>query len=376
MGLIWDTNPNMNKQQLSPLARYKKDIEQNDFSSDSAQIIAIKQLDFLYHQLINEDKRANHFLGMFFKKNSKPLRGLYMWGGVGRGKTYLMDSFYDSLPIKCKKRLHFHRFMYWVHHEFKQLDGHQDPIIVIAGKLARETKILCFDEFFVSDIGDAMILAGLLQEMFKLGITLIATSNINPDRLYWNGLQRTRFLPAIELIKQHCQILNVDGGIDYRLRTLEQTEIYHSPLDEAAELNIQFSFSHLAMGEIAESTTLIINDRAISVRAVAEGAVWFDFYAICATPRSARDFIELSRLYHSVMLSDVPLLDDDVNDQVRRFISLVDEFYERNVKLIISAEVLLTDLYRGLGLEFEFKRTQSRLREMRSCEYLAKKHLP
>jgi len=366
----------MKQQSLSPLARYKIDIEQNNFSADPAQLNAIEQLDILFHQLIKEEKQHDSFLGRLFNGQHKPLKGLYMWGGVGRGKTYLMDSFYDALPIKQKKRLHFHRFMYWVHHELKALDGQSDPLKRIADKLANKTRILCFDEFFVSDIGDAMILAGLLQEMYRLGISMVATSNIIPDRLYWNGLQRSRFLPVIELIKQHSQILNVDGGIDYRLRTLEQAEIYHSPLDNAAEKNMQFSFSHLAVGEVNENTTLRINDREINVRAVAEGAVWFDFHAVCATPRSASDYIELSRLYHSVMLSNVPLLDDGVNDQIRRFISLVDEFYERNVKLIISAEVPLSVLYQGQSLEFEFKRTESRLREMRSCEYLAKEHLP
>jgi len=360
----------------SPLARYKKDIEENEFTFDEAQHTAIQSLDKLFFQLIEADKKSEKLLSRLFKSNNKPITGLYMWGGVGRGKTYLMDSFFDALPIKKKKRLHFHRFMYWVHHELKDLAGQSDPMVTIAEKLAVETKILCFDEFFVSDIGDAMILAGLLEEMFKLGISLVATSNIVPDKLYWNGLQRTRFLPAIELVKQHTQILNVDGGIDYRLRTLEQAEIYHSPLDQAAEDNLQFSFTHLAVDEMIENSKIVIDGREIPVRAMADGIIWLDFRSACVSERSARDYIELSKIYHSILLSAVPQLDDGINDQVRRFISLVDEFYERNVKLIISAEVRLSELYNGSSLAFEFNRTESRLREMQSHAYLAKQHLP
>jgi len=361
---------------ISPMKRYKSDIAENEFSFDAAQHTAIENLDRLFFQLIDQDAKSNGLFNRLLKTGRKPLTGLYMWGGVGRGKTYLMDTFYDALPIKKKKRLHFHRFMYWVHHELKELDGHKDPLIVIAEKLARETRILCFDEFFVSDIGDAMILAGLMEQMFKSGISLVATSNIVPDKLYWNGLQRARFLPAIELVKQHTQILNVDGGIDYRLRTLEQAEIYHSPLDKAAEENLHFSFTHLAVDEMVENTKIMINEREIPVRAMADGIIWLDFKSACVSERSARDYIEFSKIYHSILLSAVPKLDDSINDQVRRFISLVDELYERNVKLIISAAVPLSELYGGSTLAFEFKRTESRLREMQSHAYLAKQHLP
>jgi len=366
----------MNETILSPLVRYESDIKENEFSFDAAQHQAITQLDILFYQIIERQKKSGRLLNRLFDRSPKPLTGLYMWGGVGRGKTYLMDSFYDVLPIKKKKRLHFHRFMYWVHQELKELSGNSDPLIIIAEKLAEETQILCFDEFFVSDIGDAMILAGLLLEMFRLGITLVATSNIIPDKLYRNGLQRTRFLPAIELINQHTQVLNVDGGVDYRLRTLEQAEIYHSPLDQAAEDNLHFSFNNLAVDEPEENTKIVINGREIDVRVKADGIIWLDYTSACVGPRSAKDYIELSRLHHSVLLSAVPRLDDGNNDQVRRFISLVDEFYERNVKLIISAAVPLIELYNGNILEFEFKRTLSRLQEMQSHDYLAKEHLP
>lgn len=366
----------MTSQVESPLARYQRDIKENHFSFDSAQHQAIQKLDVLFHQLIEREEKASGLLKRLFKRQEQPLTGIYMWGGVGRGKTYLMDSFYDALPTKKKRRLHFHRFMYWVHQELEALGGQSDPLVTIAENLAKETRILCFDEFFVSDIGDAMILAGLLEEMFRLGISLVTTSNIIPDKLYWNGLQRSRFLPAIELIKQHTQIINVDGGIDYRLRTLEQAEIYHSPLDQAAEDNLHFSFTHLAVDEIIENSETSINGRDIAFRAMADGVIWLDYRSACASARSAKDYIEFSKLYHSILLSDVPRLDDSVNDQVRRFISLVDEFYERNVKLIISAAVPLSELYTGTVLAFEFERTLSRLREMQSHEYLAKQHLP
>ncbi|PCJ47843.1 MAG: cell division protein ZapE [Gammaproteobacteria bacterium] len=366
----------MQQQFLSPRARYEKDIKENDFSSDAAQLLALEKLDVLFYQLIKSQQKKSQLFKWFLKKSSNPVKGLYMWGGVGRGKTYLMDSFFEALPIKKKKRLHFHRFMYWVHSELTTLSGKSNPLTIIAEDLAKETSVLCFDEFFVSDISDAMILDGLLQEMFKRGISLVATSNIEPDKLYWNGLQRERFLGAIELIKQHTEILNVDGGIDYRLRTLEQAEIYHSPLDQAAIDNLNFSFTHLAVNEVKKNTQLVINGREIQVKAIADGIVWIAYNIACTSPRSARDYIEFSKLYNTVLLSDMPQLTDEVNDQVRRFISLVDEFYERGVKLIISAAVPMTELYIGSQLAREFKRTLSRLEEMQSHSYLARPHLP
>ena len=365
---------------LSPLLRYERDIRENEFTFDKAQHHAIEKLDRLYHEIIGRKSQSDSMISRLLNWNTKPSNraplGLYLWGGVGRGKTYLMDSFFDALPIKKKKRIHFHRFMYWVHTELKTLAGTSDPLIHVAKKLADEAEVLCFDEFFVSDIGDAMILASLLEQMFKLGITLVTTSNIIPENLYRNGLQRSRFLPAIELLTKHTEVINVDGGIDYRLRTLQQAEIYHYPIDEAAEANLQFSFTHLAVDKMIENSAIVINDREIAVRAMADGVVWFTYLNACTSPRSAKDYIELSKLYHSVLLSEVPQLTDDVNDQVRRFISLVDEFYERHVKLIISSEVALEDLYKGSNLEFEFKRTMSRLQEMQSKEYLAREHLP
>lgn len=241
--------------------------------------------------------------------------------------------------------------------------------------MSQRARVICFDEFFVTDITDAMILGGLFKELFERNIVLVATSNIPPERLYWNGLQRERFLPAIELIQKHCQVLNVDGGTDYRLRTLEKAEIYHYPLDAAADSNMKQYFLQLSGEEGQQHCKLKVEGRLIDAVRLSDNVVWFTFDAICKTERSANDYIELSRNYHTVFVSKIPKLDDSVNDATRRFIALVDEFYERHVKLILSAEVALEELYVGKGLAFEFKRTVSRLQEMQSKEYLAKEHL-
>jgi cell division protein ZapE len=299
-----------------------------------------------------------------------------MWGGVGRGKTYLMDLFFESLPEDKRLRLHFHRFMRKVHQDLNQLQGQKNPLDLVAANFARETQVLCFDEFFVSDITDAMILAGLLEGLVKRGVSLVATSNVEPDHLYENGLQRKKFLPAIALLNQHTEVLNVDGGTDYRLRVLELAEIYHSPLDEAADKGLMNSFRSLSPDAGESDIDLEIEGRSIRARCSGDGVVWFDFTALCEGPRSQNDYIELARLYQTVLISSVPLFNSEKEDQARRFISLVDEFYDRNVKLILSASVPIESLYEGSRLTFEFQRTASRLWEMQSHEYLAREHRP
>ncbi|MGF1766538.1 AFG1 family ATPase [Enterovibrio makurazakiensis] len=367
---------------MTPLEQYKKDLLRSDFYEDASQKYAVMMLDDLYHRLI---KRANtpaskpSFLTSFFKKPepvSLPERGLYFWGGVGRGKTYLVDTFFESLPFEKKIRMHFHRFMHRIHDELKGLDGQQDPLLKIADKLADEAHILCFDEFFVSDITDAMILGTLMEALFDRGICLVATSNIVPDELYRNGLQRARFLPAIALINQHCDVVNVDAGTDYRLRTLEQAEIYHYPLDDTANSNLKDYFYKLATEPCFEAHAIEINHRKLHAIREAEGVVQFDFTTLCDSPRSQSDYIELARLYHTVLLANVPQMDISKDDAARRFIAMVDEFYERHVKLIISAEVPLQSLYVDGRLTFEFRRCCSRLKEMQSHDYLALEHLP
>jgi cell division protein ZapE len=275
-------------------------------------------------------------------------------------------------------RTHFHRFMKRVHEEMKTLGGEKNPLVIIAKRFAAEARVICFDEFFVSDITDAMILATLLDELFKNGVTLVATSNIVPDGLYRDGLQRARFLPAIELLKQHTEVVNVDSGVDYRLRALEQAELYHWPLDAEAELSLEKSFRSLLPEhcEVQENETLLIENRQILARKVGDDVAWFDFRELCDGPRSQNDYIELGKLFHAVLIANVEQMDAGKDDMARRFVNLVDEFYDRNVKLILSAEVALQSLYSGGRLQFEFQRTLSRLLEMQSHEFLSRPHKP
>ncbi len=363
---------------ISPKQKYQIDMQSDNFSHDDDQAQAIELLDELFSCLC-ESNQSNKFLLNLKRKlglTIQPVKGLYLWGGVGRGKTYLMDMFYDQLPFDNKMRLHFHRFMHQLFEELKAHKGQKDPLISIADKIATQTCVICFDEFFVSDIADAMLLGGLFEALFKRGVTLVATSNIPPEKLYWNGLQRERFLPVIELIQQHTKVFNLDSGIDYRLRTLEQADIFHTPHDQEAIDNLNHSFDLLSTEEQPSGTAIMVEKRLINTLRCAEGVVWFDFAEICETPRSQRDYIEISRCYHTVMVSQIPTLQSKDEAAARRFISLVDEFYERNVKLMITADVVLEGIYQGKQLTFEFKRTLSRLQEMQSHEYLGQEHIP
>ena len=370
---------------LTPLQRYQQDLQLPDFVQDAAQQAAVEKLQDLYERLVLKQQQLHQASGFLSRVKSLwgenrqvPERGLYFWGGVGRGKTYLMDCFYESLPFERKMRSHFHRFMRRVHQELKTLDKEKNPLTIVADRIASEAMVICFDEFFVSDITDAMILATLLDGLFERGVTLVATSNIVPDGLYKDGLQRARFLPAITLLNQHTEVVNVDGGTDYRLRSLEQAELYHYPLDADADKSLYKSFFSLVPDkeEIAENVALEIEGRDIISRYHAEDVVWFDFTALCDGPRSQNDYIELAREYHAVLLANVPELTVQEENQARRFINLVDEFYDRNVKLIISADKPLHEIYSGTRLAFEFQRTVSRLLEMQSHEYLARAHKP
>ncbi len=295
---------------------------------------------------------------------------------MGRGKTYLVDTFHASLPFPDKMRTHFHRFMQRVHNELEHYKGEKNPLTLIAAKFAAEARVICFDEFFVKDITDAMILANLLEALFERGVVLVATSNIVPDELYKDGLQRARFLPAIDLIKRHCQVVNVDSGIDYRLRALKRAEIFHAPLDEAAERELARSFREIA-GQAGEADVPIeVNHRILRARQLHDDVVWFEFRELCDGPRSQNDYIELAREFHTVLVSNVTRMGAATDDQARRFINMVDEFYDRGVKLLMSAEVPAEVLYADGRLEFEFQRTLSRLQEMQSHEYLALAHKP
>ncbi|MBU1285240.1 MAG: cell division protein ZapE [Gammaproteobacteria bacterium] len=365
---------------MTPLERYQADLKRPDFFHDAAQETAVRHLQRLYDDLVAQDgKGASGLFGkLFSKKPQGPVKGLYFWGGVGRGKTYLVDTFFDALPFEQKTRTHFHRFMKRVHEEMTTLKGEKNPLTIIGKRFADESRVICFDEFFVSDITDAMILATLLEELFKNGVSLVATSNIVPDGLYKDGLQRARFLPAIALLKQHTEIVNVDSGIDYRLRALEQAELFHWPLGPAAEQSLEKSFVSLLPEHctVLENEPLKIENRAITARKVGDDVAWFEFRELCDGPRSQNDYIELGKIFHAVLLANVEQMGGAKEDMARRFINLVDEFYDRNVKLIISAEVELKDLYSGGRLNFEFQRTLSRLLEMQSHEFLSRAHKP
>lgn len=364
----------------TPAQHYRQDLARPGFQADAAQAHAVDCLQRLYDELVARWQSDRRVVGRLQRRlgGRDAIRGLYFWGGVGRGKTWLMDIFFESLPFRRKMRSHFHRFMQRVHAELRTLSGEKNPLDIVADRFAREALVICFDEFFVSDITDAMILGTLFEKLFERGVTLVATSNIVPDDLYKDGLQRERFLPAIAILKKHVEVVNVDSGIDYRLRVLEKAEIFHHPLDAAAEQSLEQSFRELARGmsDRGDEGYLEINDRRMLVRHVADDIVWFDFDELCVRPRSASDYIEIARQYHAVLLSNVPRMDAADDDAARRFINLVDEFYDRNVKLILSAAAPVEALYAGGRLTFEFRRTQSRLLEMQSREYLARAHRP
>lgn len=353
--------------------RYQADMQQAQFIDDPAQEKIVAILDELYHELLARPKPSKGFLSKlgFATEPIKPTRGLYIWGSVGRGKTYLVDLFYDCLPFVDKKRTHFHRFMKKVHFELKQLRQKENPLTIVAEHYAKQTRILCFDEFVVNDITDAMILAGLLENLFSRGVTLVATSNIHPDNLYEDGLQRDRFLPAIEMIKSHTQVVEIGGDKDYRLEFLENAEIYLTPTGESAEQTLLHNFLQIAPESGQINVKLEIEGREISALRKADGVVWFDFYELCEGPRSQNDYIELASCFHTFIISRIPVFTSDMNDQARRFINLVDILYDNRITLIVSAAVQPEELYQGKRLNGEFKRTASRLSEMQSKHYLA-----
>ena len=337
------------------------------------------QLDDLCSRLLTRAAEQNTVWARARKVMGRPAapeRGLYVWGGVGRGKTHLVDTFYDSLALERKLRVHFHRFMQRVHSALTLHSGAKNPLEVVADEIADEALVLCFDEFFVSDIGDAMILGGLIDALFRRGVTLVATSNIPPQELYHDGLQRSRFLPAIALLEQHLTVTQLEAATDYRFRTLQRADLWHVPHDEVASAALSEYFLSLTGQEAGDPKTVDINQRAVKLLADAPGVAWATFSTLCEEPRSAVDYVEMAREYHTVLIEQIPLLERDKEDAARRFINLVDEFYDRNVKLIVTAAQPPETLYDGSKLRFEFDRTVSRLQEMRTQEYLKAEHRP
>ena len=380
---------------LTPKERYQSDLSSGVILPDEAQAQAVDALQDVFERLNLRLSEKKSFLTKLLGKGvPAPITGLYMWGGVGRGKTYLMDSFYEALDFTRKSRMHFNRFMQRVHADLTELSGEKNPLDIVADRIASETVVLCFDEFYVSDIGDAMLLGGLMQKLFDRGICLVATSNIAPEGLYENGLQRARFIPAIKAVEANTRVLNVDSGIDYRLRVLSQSELYFEKGqgdcekgegdfkegekafsgDRSSPLNKLFS--DLSGGRQPEAEVLVINRRNLQALGVSEGVLLAEFAELCLAPRSAADYTQLAKEYHSVLIDNVPELTSDIEDGARRFITLIDEFYDRNIKVAIVANRPMASLYSGKKLSFEFQRTLSRLIEMQSVEYLGREHLP
>ncbi|HNB80238.1 MAG TPA: cell division protein ZapE [Rhodocyclaceae bacterium] len=340
--------------------------------ADEAQLEAARRLQKYYDELIAFKAARRTRLRKLLVHPDLP-RGVYFWGGVGRGKSFLMDCFYDAVPYKRKRRVHFHAFMREIHEQLKSLRDQPDPLVIIAQGIAQQTRLLCFDEFHVSDIADAMILGRLLERLFDLGVLFCMTSNYPPDGLYPNGLQRINFLPTIELLKRKLDIIEVDGGIDYRLRTLERVEVYHTPATMETEHRMEQDFVALA-GGAGRSDPIEVLGHMLAVKREAGGAVWFDFATLCGGPRSQNDYLVLAHRFHTVFLSLVPKMGPDRASEARRFTWLVDVLYDQRVKLVLSAEVEAHDLYPAGVNANEFARTVSRLTEMRSREYLSEPH--
>ncbi len=362
---------------MTPLACYERQLARPGFQHDPAQRLAAEHLDAIFHQLTPKAAPRRRWWSWRAEApaaDAAAPKGLYLWGSVGRGKTLLVDMFFECLPPAMRKRQHFHSFMRAVHAELKELRQVQDPLKVIAKKWATSLRVLCLDEFHVTDITDAMLLARLLKALFDSGVILITTSNDAPDNLYRGGLQRERFLPAIELLKERLTVLELVGAVDFRLRTLEQAAVYHVPDDAAARATLAGQFAALTNGAAA-AFDFEVEGRALPVNGCADGVLWCEFAALCGGPRGTLDYIEIGRCFHTVILSGVPVMTEDQNDAARRFINLIDELYDRHVNLLISAAAAPDGLYRGERLAAAFRRTVSRLSEMQSHEYLARPHI-
>jgi len=359
-------------------AAYEAALARCHYASDPAQLTVIARLEDLRQRLLAAAPRRTvarpRWLSAIVAGQPTALRGLYLFGSVGRGKTWLMDLFCASLPPERVRRRHFHRFMQEVHQRLRRLHRHLHPLEHVAGSIAREARVLCLDELYVSDIADAMILAGLFAGLIRRGVALVATSNVPPQELYQGGLQRERFLPAIALLESHLEVVRLGGSTDYRLRQLTAAGTYLPSADPDTPARLAALFGQLAQRDVVSGSSIEVAGRAIPVVRAGAGAVWFEFPALCAGARSAEDYIAIAREYQSVILADVPIFEPLHEDEARRFIALIDELYDRNVKLVVSAAAAPPALYRGERLGPLFARTASRLTEMQSAEYLAREH--
>ena len=351
---------------MKPSELYLNLIDDGQLSFDKEQAKLLEKFNHLNESLT---KRSKSWFGQ------KKIKGLYIRGEVGRGKTQMMDIFFETLNIQEKKRVHFHRFMKILHDDLDKISAQKDPLKKVAKEISKKTKVLCFDEFYVEDIGDAMLLGRFINELFENKVTLITTSNTHPDNLYRDGLHRSRFLPAIKSIKENCEIYELNSAQDYRLRTLEQLEIFIIGKGDQGIKELESNFTELTNGEFQDGQKIKILGREINTIKLAQGSLWVSFKEICEGPRSAKDYIEICSEFHTLFVSNVPIMKGSNDDSARRFIALVDECYERNVNLILSMETELEQIYSGERLLDPFKRTISRLEEMRSKEYLSRPHL-
>jgi cell division protein ZapE len=352
---------------LTPFERYQHAIQTKQFIADKHQAMVIEQLQALYQQLLIPQPT---FAKLFGKPQT--IKGLYIWGSVGAGKTWLMDLFYESLPFNLKWRRHFHEFMHDIHDQLQRYQGKSDPLIKIAKQIAKQTKVLCFDEFFVNDIGDAMILANLLDALFKEQVVIVATSNTAPEYLYKDGLQRARFSPAISAIKKHMNILHIQTNKDFRLRELEQAGVFFCPENEDNLHQLNLLFGKLAHGEIKRQKDIYLYDRSIKTIAHAENILWVDFKQICHVPRSQMDYLAITKRYPLVIISNLQHITDKDMNTARYLINLIDIFYDTHTALILSSHAPLDNIYTDGELIKDFQRTKSRLQEMQSTAYLAK----
>jgi len=356
----------------SVLQQYQAELAERGYQSDPAQLRAVRALDRCAREWGEFREQRSNVFKKLINRPEIP-RGVYLYGGVGRGKSFLMDCFYKAVPIVRKTRLHFHEFMREVHRELTELQGTVNPLDQLGERMARRYRLVCFDEFHVADITDAMILHRLLAALFDNGVGFVTTSNFRPDDLYPNGLHRDRILPAIGLLNGKLEVVNVDNGVDYRRRTMEQVKLYHTPLGAGADAQMNDAFTRLAATH-DEDPVLHIESREIRARRKAGGVVWFDFRTLCGGPRSQNDYLEIATQFHTVLLSDVPYMPVRMASEARRFTWLVDVLYDRRVKLIMSAQVPPEALYTEGPLAHEFPRTVSRLDEMQSADFLALEH--